>query len=556
MSDIIQAKWRATVQNFAKSGFLDRQSRNQKILEALVTTYLPQSSSHAFVISLKYYLKRCEVVGAPLSLQGLNPRPFSLNEPLRSNDNDGNNNVIVSIRGSPRLQFVQEIGKRLQSMGIPPQLLLNHLPFPNCHRIRPLDSERLASFTVCMVSLGQYGVVENTKMSIKDQQRIIDKSTGSHNITKLGEGHGAEQCRKVTIYGPGYFSVEQEITFIPYDIAKHTWSGVILNDSGKHCNTTPWYQSNPNMQAQFLPTIRVGTRTLGRNDRWQAQQQPVPDPCESRARHEAMVPLHSQSCFQDPFAFLADLLDTSALSWTNFLSSMEGEEYVHYQDVYVDAENRVDILRNLKQVLDSANIYFDTVLELLDQRESSLLAWPTASTTTQSHVDGIAKHLRSDFVQLRSRSMQLSQTHMQSIQIEMSSISILESKKGLEEAARVGQVTFLAFVFIPMTFISSVFGMNVTVFTSPGPPLWKFFAVAVPFTLVCLSAPFWQHIWSLFRVCHGKFRKWRGFHENYDLSRYSYQQDKQLFNLKFRNHNSLPMKPKKTNDLRRPVLRS
>ncbi|KAK2741132.1 hypothetical protein FQN57_005733 [Myotisia sp. PD_48] len=517
-----QEKWRASVLKFAELGFLDQQSRNQKIILALAAPNpeeLFQGDGRGFVVGLADYLERCDIVGAKISLHGLNPRPFSLSEPLQSNGKGHTNNVIVCFRGSPPLQFLQETGIGLQAAGISPQLLLNHLNFPNCFRIRSLNSDPFKSFTVRMVSLGKSGDIVN--MTINDRQRMMDKDSQSYNIQVLYEGLGTEQFRKVTIHGSGYFSVELEVTFIPFNMGEHEWSGVLMNDSGYKGTAIPQDEFELNTRPRYLESTRVGTCTLGRNDNWQAELHPRaegPDPCESRARHEVMTATHKEACLQDPFAFLADLLDTSALSWTRFLSFMEAGEEAYEDGVGVDAENRVAVLRNDKQVLDRANIYFDTVLELLDQRESSLLTWPrSTSTTAQGFVDMVAERLRMDFVQLRSRSRQLSDARTQLIQIEMSSISILESKKGLEEATRVGQVTFLAFLFMPMTFISSMFGMNVTTFTNPNPPLWKFFVFALPFTLVCMIIPFWQeHLKPFFYGYYIKYRKWRGYSYEYD----------------------------------------
>jgi hypothetical protein len=50
----------------------------------------------------------------------------------------------------------------------------------------------------------------------------------------------------------------------------------------------------------------------------------VPDPCASRANQgEFMDPTDRDSCLADPFVFLSDLLDTSALSWTRLLGFIE-----------------------------------------------------------------------------------------------------------------------------------------------------------------------------------------------------------------------------------------
>lgn len=113
----------------------------------------------------------------------------------------------------------------------------------------------------------------------------------------------------------------------------------------------------------------------------------------------------------------------------------------------------------------------------------------------------MATRLREDFAQLRSRANALLDMRIQSIQVEMSALSIRESKKGLQQSERLGSLTRLAFVFIPLTFVTSLFGMNVTAFTSPNPSIGTFFAVAIPFAMVCISVPLWKELKDIQKAC-------------------------------------------------------
>lgn len=71
---------------------------------------------------------------------------------------------------------------------------------------------------------------------------------------------------------------------------------------------------------------------------------------------------------------------------------------------------------------------------------------------------------------------------MDSFQLLMSSISVLETQRGaeqalisIEQAARTTRLTQLAFVYVPLTFVTSIFGMNVKEISEPLPPLWVCF---------------------------------------------------------------------------------
>lgn len=78
-----------------------------------------------------------------------------------------------------------------------------------------------------------------------------------------------------------------------------------------------------------------------------------------------------------------------------------------------------------------------------------------------------------------------------------SDLSIIESRRGIEvsvqamkvtvkaerQAHAVSRLTQLAFIFLPLTFVTGVFGMNIQAFND-GAPIWKFWVA-----LVCIAVP-------------------------------------------------------------------
>ncbi|KAJ5584352.1 Mg2+ transporter protein CorA-like/Zinc transport protein ZntB [Penicillium hispanicum] len=63
-----------------------------------------------------------------------------------------------------------------------------------------------------------------------------------------------------------------------------------------------------------------------------------------------------------------------------------------------------------------------------------------------------------------------------------SNMGLLDSRRSIDEAHAVTRLTELAFIFIPLSFATSVFGMQIEPFANPV-PLWNFFVVAVVVTL-------------------------------------------------------------------------
>lgn len=87
------------------------------------------------------------------------------------------------------------------------------------------------------------------------------------------------------------------------------------------------------------------------------------------------------------------------------------------------------------------------------------------------------------------------------LQLQASLLSIEESRKGIEQSKQVGRLTQLAFVFIPLTFVTGVFGMNITPFGGTA-PLWKFWVTAgtisgIAFIIGLMTV--WSDLWARLR---------------------------------------------------------
>lgn len=72
-------------------------------------------------------------------------------------------------------------------------------------------------------------------------------------------------------------------------------------------------------------------------------------------------------------------------------------------------------------------------------------------------------------------------------------MALKESKKSIQQADSVRRITQLAFFFIPLTFKTSVFGMNLQELGTGNVKFWVFVVVAITislivFTVLALSA--------------------------------------------------------------------
>lgn len=92
---------------------------------------------------------------------------------------------------------------------------------------------------------------------------------------------------------------------------------------------------------------------------------------------------------------------------------------------------------------------------------------------------------------------------MYSIQLMMTDTQIKESRTAIQQAGSVKRLTVLAFIFIPISTVSSAFGMNVQQLTDNPPSIWISFAMMTTVTLVAIifsSEITHDYYWALRKV--------------------------------------------------------
>lgn len=102
---------------------------------------------------------------------------------------------------------------------------------------------------------------------------------------------------------------------------------------------------------------------------------------------------------------------------------------------------------------------------------------------------------RRDLGSLLARLQVLQQRADKIMQMAVAIISVEESKKAMLESRNMGRITYLAFVFVPMSFVTSFLSMNEDLSQRSVIVYCVFFAVAVPLSLVAVMvALYWNSI--------------------------------------------------------------
>ena len=109
--------------------------------------------------------------------------------------------------------------------------------------------------------------------------------------------------------------------------------------------------------------------------------------------------------------------------------------------------------------------------------------------------------LLEDYRELHRRSTALSQKGRDGASFITTGVSARASRKSIDRAAEVNRIAILAYFFVPMSFVTSIFGMNVVEFGDLGWGIGAIFIVLAFVMIPSLLLGFWKTMpWVASRV--------------------------------------------------------
>jgi hypothetical protein len=96
------------------------------------------------------------------------------------------------------------------------------------------------------------------------------------------------------------------------------------------------------------------------------------------------------------------------------------------------------------------------------------------------------KRLIEEATKLEAFLMETFQLFMSSVSVQDSRLSIEQSSLSIDQARRGSQLTFLAFIYVPLSFVTGIFGMNIQQINGSGLNIWVCFVALVPVIFVTL----------------------------------------------------------------------
>jgi hypothetical protein len=122
-----------------------------------------------------------------------------------------------------------------------------------------------------------------------------------------------------------------------------------------------------------------------------------------------------------------------------------------------------------------------------------------------NNFDGVftTKGILEDYEQLHVRCIELSTMCTQGITLAMNKVTIEESRKAIDQSERLKKLTLLATLFIPLSFCSSLLGMNIDLLGQNAVKFWWFFVLCIPITLFSYIFYLWD--FEFIKRCWAKF---------------------------------------------------
>ncbi|KAK9774612.1 putative CorA metal ion transporter [Seiridium cardinale] len=444
----------------------------------------------------------------------------------------GGSGQLVFVRGFISPAWVAVLGSKYN---IDPEFFRRHMDFLSASIDRhAYSSPSLSSssdniFRLCVSTI--FHRDDFGGQNLQSQRKAQTSELEKYKIQQLGSTRvccGDSVVREYSAVCPSFSVVEQWISLC---LAKteRGWTVIAWMDQGRPLEESPpgpW-TIHINSKATPLPVIqhhhkmafRTTTNRLDPDTNASAEVQ----------QSTAVIPLQYDSLLalvdlarrapHDPMSMCLPLFAHSAFSEVQFLNLMESRIQMQMaaiaegvpDDALGTLQYFTDILdRHAKQLQDSRRALGKLI-------ESSGQAWndgkrqaPEVEAARSARTGGsngafTTNGLSEDYEQLHVRCIGLSQMCSRGITLAMNKATIEESRKAIEQSERLKKLTVLATLFIPLSFCTSLFGMNIDLLGQSTVTFWWFFVFCIPITL----SAYVVYLWDFQALNRSWVRLWR-----------------------------------------------
>ncbi|TPX13843.1 uncharacterized protein E0L32_005787 [Thyridium curvatum] len=381
-------------------------------------------------------------------------------------------------------------------------------------KLFPSPSLPSASFGIIrlrLVTLGEHKETGkgHTRSTVKTMRSMSELAMEEylHDLTReymLQAGNSI--VRAFNVHSTKYFSIEQEVTVTVKSVPTGGWVLLVWTDVGQDLSKGPrgpWHRGTTHtvqVNSPFLPNIHHFTP-------WSAGATKTPISRIVSGSHQPPSPFaQSALCLAtkygttldatlavvDSFYSTTELFQASINSICQLLNLIE--TIVDESTGYKLYKSPNQSIANLAYHMDILNRFENRLRENVVEIESiESNPWPSGiEGTRQSSQHGLKlktkEVLLTDIRNLIFRVENLLQRCQSGVSTCMGSAAIAESERAIQQAQQMRLLTRLAFFYIPLSFTTSFFGMNVLLFGSGNLQLSTWFVVSIPLLVVSYLA--------------------------------------------------------------------
>lgn len=433
------------------------------------------------------------------------------------------NPCIVLVEGLPSPSSVAELGTK---HNVRPEFWLGHLgldrqsatPEPS-FELPNLPSRRDNIVRVTIPIIGRRtGGFSPLNLSTVERQQARERHESWERQILQDNKYGATRIRKIHIHNSRYFSIEQLVSYTVSPKGFNSWNGMeivrdirrsnadwvtglLLIDAGApitETDQTPWSTYSHNAQSpDFLPILAYNDGPSKYEFPSTHRESSPTTPNSFHPKDHVRVSTNDDLAFlhESPFAVLASILARAASAWVQILNFVESD--VNNSKLQTDTS-----ADRLVLALDQQRFNFDFLAHAQRCLEDNIQVierrgcpnWPgNMAFARGSKPAHLVASLLTDHRFLISRCLELSRKCEAYSGILSDNIKAIETNDNAQQTKQVGRLSKLAIFFVPMGFVSSVFGMNVSSFQN-NPPMWTFLAVSLPTTAICFVFLGWPNL--------------------------------------------------------------
>jgi len=442
----------------------------------------------------------------------------------------GSNNVnqVVLLRGYPQPDLLRYIGSRLR---VEYEYFFQHLSNPRQVNLSemyshpPLLAPSSGTIQLTFTSIGSWDVHKSGSSLAAARSTFVQDMNGYLEDMNLGRHMAPSDTmvRSFWVYDLKHFAIEQQLTMtLLRKLGK--WTALIWSDFGAgSARRGPWmrmqsqHASNP---VRFLEWPLEHTRQQIHHMTRQSRP-PIQDGLAEKTSPLLCQPLSSLGTNLDfvatsvaamkqqekPFALLTIFFSLWASSEYQFLNLMEQK----VAEFGRPGDQGIDGIQAIKKQVDAHRERIQDVLEVIKVQGGdkwSILATKEQSPSPRSEsvprMRQAADETGSYQPQIYDKLLRRAAAVSVACSDEMTKLSnesiVHEAQRTMKQTGAIGRVTFIASVFVPLAFATSIFGMNLQELNGEGPSVTVFIAVMVPVMVTSLVA------WGLNRETALKIR--------------------------------------------------